>query len=54
MSGGPSHGRPGYIAKEVRIPLAHPRDVTSAEFNALKRELLSAIHGGSAHAAATD
>jgi NitT/TauT family transport system ATP-binding protein len=54
MSGGPSHGRPGYIAKEIRIPLSHPRDVTSAEFNALKRELLGAIHGGAAHAAATD
>jgi NitT/TauT family transport system ATP-binding protein len=54
MSGGPSHGRPGYIAKEVRISLSHPRDVTSAEFNALKRELLAAIHGGSAHGAATN
>jgi NitT/TauT family transport system ATP-binding protein len=54
MSGGPSHGRPGYIAKEVRIALPHPRDVTSAEFNALKRELLAAIHGGASHAAATD
>jgi NitT/TauT family transport system ATP-binding protein len=54
MSGGPSHGRPGHISKEVRIPLPHPRDVTSAEFNALKRELLAAIHGGAHAAAATD
>jgi NitT/TauT family transport system ATP-binding protein len=53
MSGGPSHGRPGYIAEEVRITLPHPRDVTSAEFNAHKRELLAAIHAGSAHPAAT-
>jgi NitT/TauT family transport system ATP-binding protein len=54
MSGGPSHGLPGYIATEVRIPLPHPRDVTSPEFNALKRELLGAIHGGAGRPGAGD
>jgi ABC-type nitrate/sulfonate/bicarbonate transport system ATPase subunit len=45
MKGGASHGAPGFIAKIVRVPLAHPRDVTASDFNALKRELLAAIHG---------
>jgi NitT/TauT family transport system ATP-binding protein len=45
LKGGASHGVPGFIAKTVAVPLPHPRDVTAADFNALKRELLAAIHG---------
>jgi NitT/TauT family transport system ATP-binding protein len=45
MKGGASHGEPGFIAKTVAVPLAHPRDVTAPDFNALKRELLASIHG---------
>jgi hypothetical protein len=28
----------------VPVPLAHPRDVTSPEFNEIKRDLRSVIH----------
>ncbi|MDP9036107.1 MAG: ABC transporter ATP-binding protein [Myxococcota bacterium] len=45
IKGGASHGTPGAIARTLSIPLDHPRDVTGPEFNALKRELLSVIHG---------
>jgi NitT/TauT family transport system ATP-binding protein len=45
MKGGASHGEPGYVAKTVAVPLAHPRDPTAPDFNALKRELLASIHG---------
>jgi ABC-type nitrate/sulfonate/bicarbonate transport system ATPase subunit len=44
MNGGPSHGVPGHIKTILPVSLEHPRDVTSAEFNALKRQLLAAIH----------
>ncbi len=45
MGGGPSHGVPGHVTKIVDVAIDHPRDVTSPEFNLLKRELLGAIHG---------
>ncbi|MDG4834450.1 ABC transporter ATP-binding protein [Solwaraspora sp. WMMD1047] len=44
MSGGPNHGVPGHIAEVTRVGLDHPRDVTSPEFNALKRHLLDVVH----------
>ena len=44
MGGGPSHGVPGHVTKVVEVKIPHPRDVTAPEFNALKRELLDAIH----------
>jgi NitT/TauT family transport system ATP-binding protein len=44
MTGGPNHGVPGHIDRIVSVPLAHPRDVTAPDFNAIKRELLGAIH----------
>jgi NitT/TauT family transport system ATP-binding protein len=51
MGGGPSHAVPGHITKILPVELEHPRDVTSPAFNALKRELLDAIHHpASAHA----
>jgi NitT/TauT family transport system ATP-binding protein len=45
MGGGPSHAVPGHVEKIVEVAIPHPRDVTSPEFNVLKRELLDAIHG---------
>jgi len=45
MGGGPSHGTPGHVETVVTVPLAHPRDVTSPEFNAIKRDLRTVIHG---------
>ena len=45
MGGGPSHGVPGHVKKIVSVAIEHPRDVTSPEFNLLKRELLDSIHG---------
>jgi ABC-type nitrate/sulfonate/bicarbonate transport system ATPase subunit len=48
MTGGPNHGMPGHVDRVVAIPLAHPRDVTGPDFNALKRQLLAAIHGDQA------
>ena len=45
MGGGPSAGRPGHIEMTATVPLAHPRDVTSPEFNEIKRDLLAVIHG---------
>ncbi len=44
MSGGPNHGVPGFVAQTERIDLPHPRDVTSPEFNVIKRRLLDAVH----------
>jgi ABC-type nitrate/sulfonate/bicarbonate transport system ATPase subunit len=44
MSGGPNHGLPGHIAEVSRVTLPHPRDVTSTEFNAIKRRLLDVVH----------
>jgi NitT/TauT family transport system ATP-binding protein len=44
MGGGPSHAVPGHVTKVVPVDLPHPRDVTGSAFNALKRELLDAIH----------
>jgi NitT/TauT family transport system ATP-binding protein len=38
--------RPGSIASRIEVPLARPRtleDTTSAEFNALKRDILHQI-----------
>ncbi len=45
MGGGPSTGVPGHVEMTVKVPLAHPRDVTSPEFNEIKRDLLAVIHG---------
>jgi NitT/TauT family transport system ATP-binding protein len=44
MGGGPSHGVPGHVTKILSVDLPHPRDVTGAAFNDLKRELLNSIH----------
>jgi len=44
MGGGPGVGVPGHIEMTVSVPLAHPRDVTSPEFNKIKRDLLAVIH----------
>ncbi|HET7718872.1 MAG TPA: ABC transporter ATP-binding protein [Acidimicrobiales bacterium] len=44
MGGGPSTGTPGHIEMTTKVGLAHPRDVTSPEFNEIKRGLLSVIH----------
>ncbi len=44
MGGGPSVGEPGHVELVVPVPLTHPRDVTSPEFNELKRDLLAVIH----------
>jgi len=44
MGGGPSLGIPGHVETTVPVPLTHPRDVTSPEFNEIKRDLLSVIH----------
>jgi len=43
LSGGPTHGLPGYVRAVVDVDLAHPRDVTSPRFNDLKRELLAQV-----------
>jgi NitT/TauT family transport system ATP-binding protein len=44
MSGGPNHGVSGHIIEIVPVELPHPRDVTSPEFNEIKRRLLDAVH----------
>ncbi len=44
MGGGPRVGTPGHVEAIVPVPLPHPRDVTSPEFNAIKRELRALIH----------
>jgi NitT/TauT family transport system ATP-binding protein len=43
MTGGASHGVPGHIQKIVPVELAN-RDVTSPEFNALKRDISDLVH----------
>ncbi len=35
---------PGRIVRDVPIPLPRPRDVSSPEFNALRRELSALLH----------
>jgi len=35
--------RPGTVKRDVRLSLPRPRDTTSAEFNALKRELTESV-----------
>lgn len=44
MSGGPNHGVPGHIADVVTVGLSHPREVTSPEFNSIRRRLLDTVH----------
>ncbi len=44
MGGGPRVGTPGHVEAVVPVPLSHPRDVTSPEFNAIKRDLRAVIH----------
>lgn len=44
MAGGAAHGVPGHVKEIVRIDLAGDRDVTSAEFNALKRRISALVH----------
>jgi len=44
MAGGASHGVPGHVKAEVRVDLAGERDVTSPEFNALKRRISALVH----------
>ncbi|HEX7276562.1 MAG TPA: ABC transporter ATP-binding protein [Acidimicrobiales bacterium] len=44
MGGGPRVGMPGHVEAIVPVPLSHPRDVTSPEFNAIKRDLRAVIH----------
>ncbi|MDG4769735.1 ABC transporter ATP-binding protein [Solwaraspora sp. WMMD792] len=44
MSGGPNHGVPGHVAEISSIDLPQPRDVTSPEFNQMKRHLLDVVH----------
>ncbi len=44
MAGGASHGVPGHIREIVPIELGTDRDVTSAEFNALKRRISALVH----------
>jgi NitT/TauT family transport system ATP-binding protein len=44
MAGGAAHGVPGHVREEIRIPLGPDRDVTSAEFNALKRRISALVH----------
>ncbi len=45
VGGQPTSGVPGHVELVVEVPLEHPRDTTSADFNALKRPLLGAILG---------
>ena len=39
---------PGRIVGETKVTLSRPRDVASLEFNALRRDLTSALHGSGA------
>ena len=43
---------PGRIVAEERIALERPRDVSSAEFNAIRRRLAAMLHADHAHEAA--
>lgn len=49
LSGGPAHGVPGHVRAAVDVELDHPRDITAAPFNAIKRRLMDEIFGGPAH-----
>jgi ABC-type nitrate/sulfonate/bicarbonate transport system ATPase subunit len=44
MAGGASHGVPGHVREIVRVDLGADRDVTSTEFNALKRRIAALVH----------
>ncbi|MWB98794.1 ABC transporter ATP-binding protein [Agromyces seonyuensis] len=44
MTGGAAHGVPGHISRVVPVDLAGARDVTSAEFNEIKREIADLVH----------
>ncbi|ACZ21619.1 ABC-type nitrate/sulfonate/bicarbonate transport system, ATPase component [Sanguibacter keddieii DSM 10542] len=46
MAGGASHGVPGHIREIVPIGLGADRDVTSPEFNELKRHISALVHQG--------
>jgi NitT/TauT family transport system ATP-binding protein len=46
MGGGPNRGTPGGIVAVEKVALEHPRDVTSPEFNVIKRRLLDSVHSG--------
>ena len=46
MAGGASHGVPGHIRSIINIDLGQDRDVTSADFNALKRQISALVHEG--------
>lgn len=51
LSGGPAHGVPGHVRAAVDVDLDHPRDITAAPFNAIKRRLMDEIFGAPAPAA---
>ena len=51
MAGGASHGLPGHIKTVIDVGLAADRDVTSPEFNALKRQISALVHDGVEHSA---
>lgn len=44
MAGGAAHGVPGHVREVVPVGLGPDRDVTSAEFNALKRRVAALVH----------
>ena len=50
MAGGASHGVPGHVREIVPITLGADRDVTSPEFNELKRHISALVHEGVAAA----
>ena len=47
MTGGASHGTPGHIRSIITVELPEERDVTSAEFNEVKRSISELVHEGS-------
>jgi NitT/TauT family transport system ATP-binding protein len=46
MAGGASHGVPGHVREIVPVGLGADRDVTSPEFNELKRHISALVHQG--------
>lgn len=46
MAGGASHGVPGQIREVVPVCLGETRDVTSPEFNEIKRQISALVHQG--------
>lgn len=44
MTGGASHGIPGHVHAIVDVAIDRPRDVTSPEFNELKRTISAMVH----------